>query len=426
MTKKTAFYLGIFFVAAGLITNTWTVRLLLMPKEYVASPKFTVAVVIFQIISVFLGLFLLIKKPAPSSKNIFLFISSIIFIFVLCEIGAKIWLHFIAPPDQYFKYELYKDLKPEDFRYTPHHYLNYQLSPDYKKGLTYHNSLGYRNREFSLEKPKGIYRIVVLGGSTAYTIKVEENEKTFTYQLEKTLRDVYNHENIEVINAGVAGYNSWESLIRLEFQVLDLDPDLVIVYHGTNDVHTRLVVPEAYKADNSGRRKQWDPPSIPFFEYSCLLRIISRRLRITNQVGLGSFVNGPDYIGEESTLTHIQALYDPRELLRKNLPVYFQRNLINMIAIAKAHGIEILLSTWAYSSGFNDYAATEHYQIGFNENNAVVREVAENHGAYLFDFVRAMSQEKKYWADGRHVNEEGALLKARLFAEFIHSSDLIK
>jgi hypothetical protein len=36
-----------------------------------------------------------------------------------------------------------------------------------------------------------------------------------------------------------------------------------------------------------------------------------------------------------------------------------------------------------------------------------------------------MSKDKRYWADGRHVNEEGALVKARLFAEFIHSLGII-
>jgi hypothetical protein len=36
-----------------------------------------------------------------------------------------------------------------------------------------------------------------------------------------------------------------------------------------------------------------------------------------------------------------------------------------------------------------------------------------------------MPQEAIYWADGRHVNEAGALVKARLFAEYIHDQGLI-
>jgi hypothetical protein len=37
-----------------------------------------------------------------------------------------------------------------------------------------------------------------------------------------------------------------------------------------------------------------------------------------------------------------------------------------------------------------------------------------------------MPQDASYWADGRHVNEVGALLKANLFAEFIHNLGLIE
>jgi hypothetical protein len=36
-----------------------------------------------------------------------------------------------------------------------------------------------------------------------------------------------------------------------------------------------------------------------------------------------------------------------------------------------------------------------------------------------------MPQDPKYWADGRHVNEAGAVEKAKLFAEFIDSQALI-
>lgn len=145
---------------------------------------------------------------------------------------------------------------------------------------------------------------------------VEDNDKTFPYQLERILRGDYGNNNVEVINAGVGGYDSWESLINLQFRVLDIDPDLIIVYHGTNDVHTRLVLPDAYQGDNSGRRKQWNPPSISFIEYSLLLRIASRKLGIMNQVSLEDFVNASTFHGaggREWTILEGQAA----ELLQK-------------------------------------------------------------------------------------------------------------
>jgi hypothetical protein len=43
----------------------------------------------------------------------------------------------------------------------------------------------------------------------------------------------------------------------------------------------------------------------------------------------------------------------------------------------------------------------------------------------MFDFAAVMPKEATYWADGRHVNEAGAVVKARLYAEFLHEQGLI-
>jgi lysophospholipase L1-like esterase len=96
-----------------------------------------------------------------------------------------------------------------------------------------------------------------------------------------------------------------------------------------------------------------------------------------------------------------------------------------MSAIAKEHGVTILLTTWAYSPYLKDYAAQDYYQHGFKENNDVLKEVAADQHVPLFDFAAVMPQDAKYWADGRHVNETGALAKARLFAEYIHDQGWI-
>jgi hypothetical protein len=94
--------------------------------------------------------------------------------------------------------------------------------------------------------------------------------------------------------------------------------------------------------------------------------------------------------------------------------------------VAKEHNVEIMFSTWAYSPYLKDYAAQKYYQEGFKENNDVTKEVAADQHIPLFDFAAVMPQDAKYWADGRHSNEAGALVKAKLFAEFIHIQGLIE
>ncbi len=97
-----------------------------------------------------------------------------------------------------------------------------------------------------------------------------------------------------------------------------------------------------------------------------------------------------------------------------------------MVAISKANGADIMFSTWAYSPYLDDYASTTYYQKGFEENNEVVKEVALKSGIPLFDFEAVMPDDKKYWRDGRHVNELGAEKTAELFAAFINENGLIK
>lgn len=325
-------------------------------------------------------------------------------------------MKFLATADQYKSYALITDIRAESFRIMPHHYLNYRLTPNFRKGLTSHNSLGYRNNEFPLQKKDGAYRIVALGGSSTYTELVEDNDKTFTSVLERLLRDEYGYDSIEVINAGVPGYNSWESLINLAFRIPDLEPDLVIIYHGTNDVQTRFVKPSAYRGDNSGWRKQWRFPAVPLWEQSCLLRILSRRLGYSHQAVIETLVDSPtSYYRDEN----------PELVLKKNPPVYFQRNLENMIAIAKEQDIQIMLATWAYSPYFRDYAALPFFQSAFDHHNEIIREIATAHEVPMFDFAALMPKDSQYWADGRHVNEAGASIKGRFFAEFIHKQKII-
>jgi lysophospholipase L1-like esterase len=395
----------------------------------IESPIYLALFYGFQLVAIATGAFLLIKQPSirmPSKSELILPIFAIFLTFFSLEVGARFWLNFLATPDQYDRYILFTSLKSSDLAWTPHHYIGYVPNPNYRKGRTFHNSLGFRGKEFALEKPDGVYRIVALGGSSTYDVRIEDNDKTFTAQLEKLLKEEYGYHNVEVINAGVPGYNSWEILINLEFRVLDLNPDLVIIYEGTNDVHARLVEPSAYRGDNSGRRRAWQVPPVALWQHSALLRILSRMMNFTRQVSVDDFVSSPTYLSWPYEFRLNDADVDPAEILKKNPPVYFRRNLENMIAVAKEHGVQILFATWAYSPYLNDYASSASYQQGFQENNRVVKEVATSHHIPLFDYARVMPQDASYWADGRHANDAGALLKAALFAEFIDSRRLIQ
>jgi len=98
------------------------------------------------------------------------------------------------------------------------------------------NSGGFRGREYSIEKPSGVYRIVVLGDSLTFGQGVNDNE-TFPYYLEELL----NKKNIsakrfEVLNFGVPGYNTLQEVEAFKVKALKYSPDLVIIAHVSNDI----------------------------------------------------------------------------------------------------------------------------------------------------------------------------------------------
>ena len=425
---KAPVFLGLILIAAGIFLRR-LVELTLVADQRIESPIYLACFFVFQLLAIASGIFLLIKQPlikSPGKTELILPVFSLVLTFIMLEIGARMWLNYLATPDQFDRYVLFTSIAPKEFAFTPHPYLSYYPTPNYRKGLTSHNSLGYRNDEFPLEKPSGVYRIVALGGSSTYDVSIKDNANTFTAQLERLLKDDYGYQNVQVINAGVPGYNSWEILVNLEFRVLDLDPDLIIIYEGTNDVHARMVEPSAYRGDDLGRRQAWHVPSVALWEHSALLRILSRAMNLTRQISIDDFVSSSTYVSWPYEYRLSEDNLDPTEILKENPPIYFRRNLENMSAIAKEQGVEIMFSTWAYSPYLNDYASEGYYQQGFQENNAVVKDVAADQQLPLFDFVEVMPQDAKYWADGRHVNEAGALVKARLFAEFIHAQGLIE
>lgn len=308
-------------------------------------------------------------------------------------------------------------------RFSSHPYINYIGTPNYKSadGLNIQNSLGMRGPEIIMPKPAGRIRIAILGGSTVYEEFVKDWKKDFARQLEGELKHVNPNKDIEVINAGLPGWNSWNDLVNLEFRLIDLNLDMIIVYEGVNDVHARMVKPVAYKSDDSGNVIQWgrDPCSI-LLCFSIVQRIVQYDPPTFNISAPTHPIPHP-----ESTVYNAILGMTRMQALEKNPPIYYENNLRSIIAIAKEFGINVLLSTWAWSDQLGDYAATAHYQKGFQELNEVIKKVGQMKNVSVYDFASEMPKDKKYWADGPHNNVGGVALKAKLFSVFISRNNIL-
>lgn len=372
-------------------------------------------------------------------SRLFLIFASVIFCFLFIEISSRIWLSCFAPEKSFRKYASYEDLVD---RYgvpllSPHRYLGYYPTPNFvnTQKANRHNSMGYRGDEIILPKPENEYRIVCIGGSTTYTVMTGYRE-SYPYLLQEQLFGL-GHGNVTVINAGVLGWTTWESLINFQFRVLDLEPDMVILYHALNDVCTRLVWPsDAFQGDNSGYRIPRRTVS-DFVKHSALIRIFAVRLGLVPPIASLKFLDrhaktyyADDYWNQRWNDTFPSGVFTqftPEEILETNSLVYYRRNIENLIAIAQRRGIAVILATFVYTSDFEDKVRgmPNTFISAIDEANETLKNIANETGVFLFDFAEIFPRDTRYFSDSTHVNQQGSALKARSFANFIHENRLI-
>lgn len=97
------------------------------------------------------------------------------------------------------------------------------------------NSHGIRDDEFPIEKLPGERRILVLGDSFTFALGVRF-EDLYVQKLEQLLEADGGADTFQVINAGVAGYNTRQELIYLLTDGMRFAPDLLVVGFYWNDL----------------------------------------------------------------------------------------------------------------------------------------------------------------------------------------------
>jgi lysophospholipase L1-like esterase len=307
--------------------------------------------------------------------------------------------------------------------YTPHHYSIYNPSPGLRlaDGLT-HNSLGFRDSREFLPDSEAI-RIVFIGGSTTYTVHLRDNAKIFSSGLEKKLNSHYQNalegRRIEVINAGMGSATSAENLIRLIFFVSEVQPDVIIIQHGLNDVAPRAV--GGVTTDYSNYRKSWSTPSIfqPKFSIAYSLTLKACLISVACD-----FVVMRSGLAKNWHLMQYTAQTDGSDELAANLssngPQYFIRNTRYMIAFGKEMGAEVVLATVPFTE-----KTAEARAVGTSEHNRLLLQLGEQLGIPVYDFAAAMVLDDAHLPDGVHVSQLGSDLKRDLYFDYLVQEDVI-
>ncbi len=258
----------------------------------------------------------------------------------------------------------------------------------------------------SLEKPKGIKRIATLGDSCTQGC-ADEDQWTwalpFAYPdfLQDLLKTKMKNQSVEVLNAGVGSYTSFQGLRRLEHAVLKYHPDILTIYFGWNDHWL------ARQEDKNIR-----PLSGP-------------QVIFLNIMEKSSFFQWMHYLIDRMTQNTLEDSLREKftPTWRVGLPDY-EKNLNAMIDLAQEHQILVILITAPHDfknwEPLNIFPFPKETLLEVHQAyNDVVRVTAKRRGVYLLDLEKIIQQQpsdKLMSRDGMHLTSEGCHFVAETLA----------
>jgi lysophospholipase L1-like esterase len=319
------------------------------------------------------------------------------------EIGLRVW---DATHDDSPGLRAVRKLEAKS-QYAPHPFLGYELT---RGGEV--NSLGMRGPEVTKEKPPGVFRIVCVGGSTTFGAGVP-SERTYPARLQIALNELAPAGlRYEVLNCGVPGYTSVESLIQLELRLLELSPDVVLSYDAINDAY--LVQGRDFQSDFTHARTSWrDPRAQVSGLESWLIAHVRTWAWASSLLGRG-FAN----LRIENLVfveDYKDVLVPPLKEVNQAGVATFLRNVRSLIAVARENGIQVGLMTFATMNQPGEEAG--EYQPCIDAMNAGLLELASEEGVPIFDVRAAVGGVKENFWDVVHCNEQGCERQARSIAE---------
>lgn len=309
---------------------------------------------------------------------------------------------------------------------TPHPYLLFVHTPNMIiDGYQQTNSLGYRNKEFSAEKPADTIRILVLGGSTTFMWPYVKNPAdTWVARLESKLQAI-SSKRVQVINAGINYGTSAEALAGYVFRHRFLQPDIVIYHGGGNDVLPLFFDhynPEYTHFRSAGSGGNPRPGEKPLLANSNTARYLYARWLepVGSVVVTQPFWEVPPQVALER--------------VRQQAPIGFERNMDSLITLSKSLGSDVVLFGFLQARKQNlskNAGVFKGYEdaliLGLEKNYEVLARAGHRH--HVPFVIPAQDRFQDEWfQDNCHLTAEGEEVKAQIMFEelkthpqFLHS-----
>jgi tetratricopeptide (TPR) repeat protein len=190
--------------------------------------------------------------------------------------------------------------------------------------------------KFLKQKPTNSYRIFVMGESTVQGFPYDAN-LAFSRILYRRLQDIFPERFIEVVNLGLTAINSY-TLLDLTDEMLEQQPDLVLIYAGHNEYYGALGV------------ASMENGSIPHWLKKLHLKLIHLRIYQLLQRGIGNIFNSANPTAQRDINATLMEKMVGRNLIPYSSAIYkegiiqFSENMSNMLRKIKDAHIHIIIS----------------------------------------------------------------------------------
>lgn len=321
--------------------------------------------------------------------NYAVFITMIITFELVGQVGYRIFkgrFLYETPPNILFEEHPYlSGIPKKNFRYVN------------TKGLTVTTDQhGFRiTRKNDYEK--NAINLICLGGSTTFgTLVTDEN--SWPYKLQDRLGTGYN-----VFNLGVPGYTTLEAMIQLATFVPELNPHIIIIYEGWNDIRNYHVKPQSpdYYAHGMSQKSNLEFGSRNLWDNFFITKVATRIERIFNPTS-GILSNAEVFPSNDP---YVDALYIRNLRTIKSLCDHLKAKMIFIPQVLNLDSLSKTSGTYAWTP----HIENKQMPIMMERFNILMQEAieADTNTVVIENIQKKYNWTPQHFVDFGHFNDEG-------------------
>ena len=283
------------------------------------------------------------------------------------------------------------------------------------------NSRGFRGPELDDHKDPNSVRLAFLGGSTTFCAEVSGNDQVWPHLVWKRIQVDFPKTKFDYINGGVPGYTLSSSLKNLQHRIAPLKPDVIVIYHATNDLsgETRDI------AKKMGLYKEFHTKPSWLERQSLLWHLVRKNLQIIQvqqEVGRGvdRLRTLPDGFGA-GFRRELETLIGEAQKLAKLVVVVTWTQQIRKDQPAEQK-LKAAASALYYMPFMTPESLLEAYQL-YNQG---IREVAHRTGALLVEGENSIPGDDTHFNDTVHFKDAGSHAMAERINRVLLKSDAFR